>query len=280
MKAPIKTHKRLFSSYNTNMEMELHLWDAKVATMHGHDFYEFGLCTKGEAREIKNGKADIMKIKDAIFTTPNDYHSLTSQSKELAQHINLSISVVLFNEICADFGLSKEDIACFEKKITLSDEEFNYIMKLFERSFSLDMKKDEKLYRIHLKQMAYSFFHCFLNKSPQGETVPQWLKDFVNKVCSPEYYAYKIKDLYALSNYSQTALSSYFRKYYHTSFVKYFTEAKMTYACNLLKNTNLLIIDISNRLGFSSLSHFNHLFKSMLGCSPTDYRKWERGTNG
>ena len=35
--------------------------------------------------------------------------------------------------------------------------------------------------------------------------------------------------------------------------------------CSLVENADRTIIN---------------LFKSMLGCSPTDYRKWERGTNG
>ena len=266
----------MYSPYNTKIGMEIHLWDAKVATVHEHNFYEFALCIKGVAKEWRNGEMRFIKKGQATLTTPSDTHALTSKSKEMAQHINLGISTIQFYEFGNQFGLTKEQIESFSDCITLNDEEFNYIVNLSERIFSLDMEKDETVYRNSLKQMAFTFFHSFLSRNEPVSIIPQWLKDFVSKVCSPEYYGYKIKDLYAMSNYSQTSLSAYFRKYYHTSFVKYFTESKMVYACNLLKNTNFLVIDISTRLGFSSLSHFNHIFKDMIGISPTEYRNKAR----
>ena len=266
----------IYSPYKTKIGMEIHLWDAKVATAHDHDFYEFALCIKGEAKEWRNGEIRVLKKGQATLTTPNDRHALTSKGKEIAQHINLGIATMNFYELAQSFGLGKEEIENFENCIKLNDDEFDYIVNLSNRIFSLDMERDETLYKNSLKQMAFTFFHSFLSRNEPVSVIPQWLKDFVSKVCSPEYYGYKVKDLYALSNYSQTSLSAYFKKYYHTSFVKYFTESKMIYACNLLKNTNFLVLDISTRLGFSSLSHFNHIFKDMMGVSPTEYRNSAR----
>jgi len=41
---------------------------------------------------------------------------------------------------------------------------------------------------------------------------------------------------------------------------------------NLLLNPNLRISEIAFEVGFQSLTHFNRVFKKVLGQSPTEYR--------
>jgi AraC-like DNA-binding protein len=43
-------------------------------------------------------------------------------------------------------------------------------------------------------------------------------------------------------------------------------------AKNLLLNPNLRISEIAYEVGFQSLTHFNRVFKRLMGDSPTDYR--------
>jgi AraC-like DNA-binding protein len=43
-------------------------------------------------------------------------------------------------------------------------------------------------------------------------------------------------------------------------------------AKNLLLNPNLRISEIAYEVGFQSLTHFNRVFKRVVGQSPTDYR--------
>jgi len=43
-------------------------------------------------------------------------------------------------------------------------------------------------------------------------------------------------------------------------------------AKNLLLNRNLRVSEIAYEVGFQSLTHFNRVFKRILGVSPTKYR--------
>ena len=43
-------------------------------------------------------------------------------------------------------------------------------------------------------------------------------------------------------------------------------------AKNLLLNPNLRVSEIAFEVGFQSLTHFNRVFKKLLGQSPTEYR--------
>lgn len=54
---------------------------------------------------------------------------------------------------------------------------------------------------------------------------------------------------------------------------EYFLNIKLDAAATMLRSTNRLILDISNDIGITSLSHFNHIFKEKYGVSPSRYRK-------
>ena len=53
---------------------------------------------------------------------------------------------------------------------------------------------------------------------------------------------------------------------------------KIEKAKNLLLNPNLRISEVAFAVGFQSLTHFNRVFKRILGQSPTDYRLQATGT--
>ena len=57
----------------------------------------------------------------------------------------------------------------------------------------------------------------------------------------------------------------------------YITETRMTFACDLLKNTDLPIVDIASLSGFSEASWFSSRFRMWYGNSPRAYRQTVRG---
>jgi YesN/AraC family two-component response regulator len=55
-------------------------------------------------------------------------------------------------------------------------------------------------------------------------------------------------------------------------FTEYLARVRVEKAKNLLLNPNLRISEIAYAVGFQSLTHFNRVFKRVLGESPTQYR--------
>ena len=55
--------------------------------------------------------------------------------------------------------------------------------------------------------------------------------------------------------------------------VSYMKEIRTDYAKRLLSTTNLTILEISYKLGYSSISHFSKLFKQEVGLTPSEYRE-------
>lgn len=63
-----------------------------------------------------------------------------------------------------------------------------------------------------------------------------------------------------------------FKKSTGTNFTEYLSRVRTERAKNLLLNPNLRISEIAYEAGFQSLTHFNRVFKRILGRSPTEYR--------
>jgi AraC-like DNA-binding protein len=63
-----------------------------------------------------------------------------------------------------------------------------------------------------------------------------------------------------------------FKKVTGLNFTDYVSRVRIENAKNLLLNPNLRISEIAYEVGFQSLTHFNRVFKKIMGQSPTEYR--------
>ena len=63
-----------------------------------------------------------------------------------------------------------------------------------------------------------------------------------------------------------------FRKVTGTTFTEFVSRTRVEKTQNLLLNPNLRISEIAYEVGFQSLTHFNRVFKTVVGESPTTYR--------
>lgn len=63
-----------------------------------------------------------------------------------------------------------------------------------------------------------------------------------------------------------------FKKATGINFTDYLARVRIEKAKNLLLNPNLRVSEIAFEVGFQSLTHFNRVFKKILGQSPTEYR--------
>lgn len=72
-------------------------------------------------------------------------------------------------------------------------------------------------------------------------------------------------------NYSLFSYS--FKEYTGSNFVNYLKRIRMEEAKRLLSETDMRIIEISQKVGYDNEKHFMKIFKSSVGVSPSEYRK-------
>ena len=63
-----------------------------------------------------------------------------------------------------------------------------------------------------------------------------------------------------------------FKRVTGINFTEFVSRVRTEKAKNLLLNPNLRVSEIAYEVGFQSLTHFNRIFKKIVGQSPTDYR--------
>jgi AraC-like DNA-binding protein/ligand-binding sensor protein len=64
-----------------------------------------------------------------------------------------------------------------------------------------------------------------------------------------------------------------FKKATGVNFTDYVSRVRIEKAKNLLLNPNLRVSEIAYEVGFQSLTHFNRVFKKIVGQAPTEYRE-------
>lgn len=73
--------------------------------------------------------------------------------------------------------------------------------------------------------------------------------------------------------FNEKYLSTRFTKEAGTTFSAYLTDLRMQKAKNLMVSTDLRMYEISERVGYHNVEHFNRMFKKSFGVSPGDFRK-------
>jgi len=106
----------------------------------------------------------------------------------------------------------------------------------------------------------------------QGNAEPPVItraKEFINEHQTEEL---SLGQVAKAVNTSTFYFCKMFKKITGINFTDYLSRVRVEKAKNLLLNPNLRVSEIAFEVGFQSLTHFNRVFKRILGQSPTEYR--------
>ena len=83
-----------------------------------------------------------------------------------------------------------------------------------------------------------------------------------------------LSDVAKLVNVSTFYFCKMFKKATGLTFTQYLSHVRISKAKTLLLNPNLRVTEIAYDVGYQSITHFNRTFHSLVGQSPTEYRKF------
>lgn len=83
-------------------------------------------------------------------------------------------------------------------------------------------------------------------------------------------------DIAAAGKICKSKCNELFVKYMHCPPVGFLTDYRIYKALGLLHDTEMSVLEIAYATGFSTSSYFTALFRSRLGCTPSDYRRHGR----
>ncbi len=85
-----------------------------------------------------------------------------------------------------------------------------------------------------------------------------------------------LESLADIAGYSACHFSRIFKKYSGTTFISFLNNRRVSAAELLLLDENASVTDAAARVGFSSLTTFNRVFKDINGCTPSEFKKLYR----
>ncbi len=282
MDAP-KYVEKIILEPKASMEMSSPFKDVSVAfnwlnrdypIYHEHSHWELLVIMTGEICHNINGVERVLKRGDACLIRPTDAHSLTfkgRQKKGDFQQVNFTFS--------DSFARKLLNIYDSYEKVLTSPETFIFSLEDSELSMIYDkallaqnLQKDE--YEMSTKIIISRAIASYFEQRILFDTAyPDWLNEFIKYINNPIAFDKSTQELATHTPYSYSRLSTLFKQYVGTTIVDYMNSKKMVYAKRLLKTTNYTTLQISEQIGYSSLSSFNHLFKDTFAMTPSEYRK-------
>lgn len=172
--------------------------------------------------------------------------------------------------------------------------QFNRVAKLVaEWGFDVDRDELEKVYlsgkvvttkehdsvlrllAIFAQHLSIMSNQIAVNQDNSEPPVISRAKEFIKQHYSEEL---SLGQVAKAVNVSTFYFCKMFKKVTGLNFTDYVSRVRVERAKNLLLNPNLRVSEIAYEVGFQSLTHFNRVFKKILGQSPTLYRNKFPGT--
>lgn len=216
---------------------------------------------------IIDGEAHIEFENSALSLVPGNWYLIPSglsfrfwcerEMKHLFFHITLS-----------DFG-EMDLLGQYSNPAVLEDNAD------FHQSFMDYLEQDTPFVALCLKEKIYGILLEMMKKFHIQPELVEYSKCVQKAV---EYIHANLSrklDLTTIAKYSyvsKSTLTNKFREELHLTIQGYIQQQKMFRAEQMLKNSDMSIAQISEKLGFSEQFYFSKCFKQRFGLSPREYR--------
>lgn len=140
---------------------------------------------------------------------------------------------------------------------------FNYVYNIGIGTRKRCIENIEKSYKEALKDLNDS------KKRKPNKLIADIRQYMQLNLEDPELSLTKIAHLFFISS---SYLSRIFKKETGISFIDYLTKLRIDEAMLLLKNTDLMVYEVSEKVGIFDPNYFSTCFKKYTGLSPSEYR--------
>lgn len=249
--------------------------------LHVHkDLCEILFVYSGEVVNFVNDFAQIMRAGDCCIMLKNESHKMSFDGdvKSGFGAINFLIRDSYFDHLKYIFG--EKEASLFDDSYEMMTFHLDEVASTSVYNQTLLMQTPDNVYvrknEFACKRIIIDLLAEYVSqklKLRSEQTVPGWLKDMLAQMQDRINVDKSPGDFIAVAPYSYSYVAKEFKRHMGCSVMNYLTSVKLNYARDLLQNTELTTMEISSRIGFDSLSHFNHSFKKHFGYTPSEVRK-------
>ncbi len=105
-----------------------------------------------------------------------------------------------------------------------------------------------------------------------NELKDEYFKEIVKYIDTNFYKDISLQNIAREFNINISYICQLFNRKMHTTFTEYLRKLRISYACNILRETDLSIGEVSTRAGFNDYFYFCRVFKKYTQTTPSIYR--------
>lgn len=267
------------SGNEKNTDVPFQVFDIKRAsydvnwhsTLHSHSFHELFYCIDGEGNFLTNYGEQTIQKNSLIIVNPYVEHTEYSTGDTPLEYIVIGFRGPEINlpNYAFDNGLfffddqSLQFNAYLKEITTICRENSYYASAIVQFLFNAIIFKIHSITNNSLK-----------TEPPQALSANVTLaKNYIDNHFSKISSLDEIEERTHLSKYH---LSRQFKKQLSLSPIEYLHSVRFYHAKELLESTNLTVTQISQNIGYKSVTHFSLKFKKAFNLTPLSYRKKQR----
>lgn len=170
------------------------------------------------------------------------------------------------------------DVACMIYVGNILEETKGYEKlgkQLGEKLHLVDTMERDFSYQkcVALANIVESYIRFLLDKYDyRNKTTNPLIDNIKNYLLANLEYDIEVSHITAIFHYNQQYLGRLFKKETGLSIREFVLEQRLEHARILLENSNDMVIEIANRVGFNNVTYFNRQFKRKYSITPSQYR--------
>ncbi len=236
------------------------------SALHGHDFYELDLILGGENRTCINREDMICSRGNVFFLTPEDFH-------EYGEDGRLDILNIHFTEdLISDevLGMTvNSGLRCFkigEKHFVEMERLSRLLLSQYQDGAGVDI----------LSRLLECLLLLLLKEGNSSQISTNEKCTDIQKAII--YIGTHFKDNPSLTEVASTIplneryFCLKFKEYTGKTYKEYLKNLKLRYARRLILASNYSMLEVAEKSGYMTQSHFNREFKSEYGITPSELR--------
>lgn len=208
-----------------------------------------------------SGNTFAAKSGDVVYTPIGSEYSVELSDFQSKSSHTVGVNFLLYNKTGSEIKLS-EKIMIF--RTNASPE----ISGLFHQSLIYDMVKPYIKSKITFMEIL-----CFLALNSQTNDTKRSIDNILNYISANIDEVPPVSELAKMCGISEVYFRKLFKNHTGMSPVQYRNSIRLNKALTYLEYGNISVQEISDMLGYSTVSHFIKEFRVHYGCSPLKYKK-------
>lgn len=159
--------------------------------------------------------------------------------------------------------------------VSISDDlVISNTLKSMKSEFSQKGKYHIEFMELSMRIIFISLCEMSVRKNTLPD-IPHYnrLKAIRNAIIAEPMKQWSVDDICYELNISRTYFHRLYREAFGVTCIQDVIQNRIEYACELLKNTDLSVSEISEKCGYDSDSYFMRQFRQCKNCTPSEYRR-------